>query len=107
MYELLYHRSNTMPDRLAYLRRPEVVRIDSAKPPSLACLCVDDEYGEFIVPGGAALISSGAIVIAVSCADSECQTQRKQKANGHTTEVQFAFFLFHNCSSLDFIAVIC
>ena len=86
----------------------EVIRVGSAQPPGVSGLGVDDEYGDMVVPGGAALVSSRAVVVAARCASSEYQAKRQQKANGHATEVeapvQSLFFVFHNCSSLDFVA---
>jgi hypothetical protein len=70
-------------------------------------LGVNDEYGT-VGHGGAALVSSGAVIRAIRCANSQYQTERQQQADGHTAEVQIPieslFFVFHDYSSLDFVA---
>lgn len=82
--------------------------IASAKAPSLPTLGVDDEYGEVVTAGGATLVSSGAVVLAAGSTDGEYQEDAEQKANGQITKakapVLSLLFLFHNYSSLDFVA---
>jgi len=51
----------------------------------LTCLGVNHEYGEVIVASGATLVSSG---VATGCANSKYQTERQQKTNDKTAEVQ-------------------
>jgi len=70
-------------------------------------LGVDDEYGT-VGHRGTALVSSGAVVKVVRCANSQYQTERQQEADGHTAEVRVPieslFFVFHDYNSLDFVA---
>jgi len=73
----------------------------------LTCLGINHEHGEIIVASGATLVSSG---VATGCANSKYQTERQQKTDGQVVEVEVPvdplFFVFHYCSSLDFVAVI-
>jgi len=85
---LVEHGSNTSADRFRLLGCPKVIDFCSAQPPSLSGLGVDNKYAQRIVTGGAALIWSGAVVIAARSAEDQHQAGSEHKANGQRHEIQ-------------------